>query len=150
MCERAYIDGKIKRITSPMAEDTPEERERAIQVIRNKADSFVKNPQSLDVPFYVYYIADFKRKSIKIGHSRSPKARFYNLQISNCDKLEMLNTMKFKSRRIARDVESWLHKYFHAQISESMSEWFDSSILERLKSDFWTSEQILKAMEEER
>ena len=147
MIERSRINGETRRFSVPMDDDTSECREDALKRLEERIGEAVKRPETAIFPHFVYYITDNERDSVKIGFSKNPKARFYNLQISNCDQLELIRIIEFPNRRIARKAESFLHKKFKNEISQSMNEWFHSSIIDELKENYWTADQIMEVLE---
>lgn len=148
--ERVKVGGEIRRFSVPMNDDTSESRKDATNMLRERIGKAVKDPKTAIFPHFIYYITDNERNSIKIGFSKNPVARFQHLQISNCDRLELIQTIEFPNRQMARTAESFLHKTFRAQVSSSMSEWFDSSIVNELRKSYWTADQIIEMQEEEK
>ena len=146
MIERSRINGEIRRFTVPMDDDTSESREDALKRLEERIGEAVKKPETAILPHFIYYITDNARDSVKIGFSKNPKERFHHLQISNCDQLELIRIIEFPNRRIARAAEEFLHKTFQDKKSESMSEWFNDSIIDELKKKYWTSGQILEEL----
>lgn len=147
MIERSRINGEIRRFTVPMDDDTSESREDALKRLEERIGEAVKKPETAILPHFIYYITDNARDSVKIGFSKNPKERFHHLQISNCDQLELIRIIEFPNRRIAREAESFLHKKFKNEISQSMNEWFHSSIIGELKENYWTADQIMEVLE---
>lgn len=147
MRERGRINGETRKFTVPMDDDTPESREDARNRLEEIIGKAVKKPETAIFPHFIYYITDDARDSVKIGFSKNPEARFHNLQISNCDQLELIRIIEFPNRRIARKAESFLHKKFKNEISQSMNEWFHSSIIDELKENYWTADQIMEVLE---
>lgn len=147
MVERAKVGGEIRRFAVPMNDNTLESQKNATNKLGERIGKAVKDPKTAIFPHFIYYITDNERNSIKIGFSKNPIARFQHLQVSNCDRLELIQTIEFPNRRMARTAESFLHKTFRAQVSSSMSEWFDSSIVNELRENYWTADQIMKVMQ---
>ena len=149
MVERQRIAGEIKRFTVPMENDTPECRADAAKRLQERIGRAIKAPESAICPYYVYYITDQVRNAVKIGFTKNLNNRLYALQISNCDRLEIICSIKFENRRIARTAEAFLHKTFQNEICASMNEWFNDSIIDDLKKHYWTSAQILEVLNHE-
>lgn len=147
MIERSRINGETRRFTVSMDDDTSESREDALKRLEERIGEAVKKPETAILPHFIYYITDNARDSVKIGFSKNPKERFHHLQISNCDQLELIRIIEFPNRRIAREAESFLHKKFKNEISQSMNEWFHSSIIGELKENYWTADQIMEVLE---
>lgn len=147
MVERGKINGETRKFSVHMDDDTSESREDARKRLEERIGESVKKPETAIFPHFIYYITDNARDSVKIGFSKNPKGRFHALQISNCDQLELIRIIEFPNRRIARKAESFLHKKFKNEISQSMSEWFHSSIIDELKENYWTTDQIMEVME---
>jgi hypothetical protein len=146
MVERKRIAGEMRRFTVPMENDTPECREDAARRLQERIGGAIKAPETVICPHFVYYIKDQTRNAVKIGFTKNPDDRLHSLQISNCDRLEMIRSIKFENRRIARTAEAFLHKTFQNEISTSMNEWFNDSIIDELKEHYWTEEQIMEVM----
>jgi len=145
--ERIKVGGEIRRFSVPMNDNTLESQKNAANKLSERIGKAIKDPKTAVFPHFIYYITDNERNSIKIGFSKNPVARFHDIQISNCDRLELIQTIEFPNRRMARTAESFLHKTFRAQVSSSMSEWFDSSIVNELRENYWTADQIMKVMQ---
>lgn len=146
MVDRGKIAGEIRRFSVRMENDTPECRQIAMKKLQEIIGKAVKAPDEYLHSYSVYYVTDAIRNSVKIGFSKNPVSRFKTLQISNCDRLELIHSIEFPNRRIARTAEEFLHKTFQDKKSESMSEWFNDSIIDELKENYWTSGQILEEL----
>lgn len=102
-------------------------------------------------PSFVYFILNNERDKVKIGVSGNPKKRAKAMQTSIGDRLELIHSIEFPSRKMATKAERFLHSRFDKErvknidINET-NEWFDSSILPTLMDEYGSSEQICELM----
>lgn len=73
-------------------------------------------------PEGVYFIRS--GEYVKIGKSKNPKHRIYEIQTAHFNKLELLHIINFSSSERIHVAEKCLHKIFEDKLTESKNEWF--------------------------
>ena len=111
---------------------------------------FMEDPEEPEeTPCYVYYLLNEPQDKVKIGISSHPDQRAKQLQTASGEAIDILHIIKFKNRPTAMNMERFLHSKFSWKRKKSKLtktvEWFDADIVERLKTNYWTEDQILRA-----
>lgn len=104
--------------------------------------------EKVEKPCYVYYMLNEYGSKVKIGISYDPERRAKEIATSSGDEIKILNTIRFDSRKEAESAEISLHRTFsycrRRPAKVAGREWFDHSIIEILKKNFWDKESINK------
>ena len=75
---------------------------------------------------HIYFVQSGKKGPIKIGIASNVCKRIDELQIGNPYKLNLIAAIPVTSRKMATDIEKWMHRRFKTQ--HIRGEWFQGNI----------------------